>query len=281
MAIPVYTSIVKILLFGSRGYLGEQFQKLYPHALCPKMDIADAKGVAEILECEKPDVVINAAGKTGRPNIDWCETHKEETVHSNVLGPLVLLEECMKRKTYLVHLSSGCIYEGDNHGKGFSENDPPNFAGSFYSRTKAWIDMLLSEFPVLILRLRMPFDGSRNERNLIMKLAKYPKVLDVKNSLTYLPDLLVTAKNLIKKKKTGVYHVVNPGNISPYEVMLRYKEMVDPSHTVERLTLQDLGTVVQAGRSNCILSTAKLESEGIRLQPLDKALNEAFRMLKM
>ena len=44
-----------------------------------------------------PDVVINCAGKTGRPNVDWCEDHKEETVRANVTGPLILLDECRKQ----------------------------------------------------------------------------------------------------------------------------------------------------------------------------------------
>ena len=81
------------------------------------VDIADAGALGEVLEKEKPDIVINTAGKTGRPNIDWCEEHKVETLRSNVAGPLLLLEECAKRNIYWVHLSSGCVYEGDNNGK--------------------------------------------------------------------------------------------------------------------------------------------------------------------
>jgi dTDP-4-dehydrorhamnose reductase len=42
-----------------------------------------------VLDEVKPDVVINAAGKTGKPNVDWCEDHKEETLRSNDTGPLV------------------------------------------------------------------------------------------------------------------------------------------------------------------------------------------------
>ena len=102
---------MKVLIFGSNGYLGRQFAKLYPEAICPKADIADQASVSRILDAEKPDVVINAAGKTGRPNVDWCEDHKMETMRSNVTGPLVLLEECAKRNIYWVHLGSGCIYQ--------------------------------------------------------------------------------------------------------------------------------------------------------------------------
>jgi dTDP-4-dehydrorhamnose reductase len=102
--------------------------------------------------------VINCAGKTGRPNIDWCEDHKPETLRSNTTGALVLLGECLQRCIYLVHLSSGCLYRGDSGGTGFGEEDPPNFLDSFYVRTKWWAEEALSEFPVLIVRPRMIFD---------------------------------------------------------------------------------------------------------------------------
>lgn len=267
---------MNMLLLGSRGYLGEQFLKLYPDAKTPRFDIGDQAAVRRVLDELKPEIVINCAGKTGRPNVDWCEDHKEETLNANVTGALILMEECLKRGIYLVHMSSGCIYTGDNGGKGFSEEDPPNFFGSFYSRTKAWSDQVMKDFPVLTLRLRMPFDGSLSDRSLLMKLRRYNRVLDVKNSLTYLPDFLRVAAALIEKRKTGVFNVTNQGAVSPGDVMTMYREIVDPAHTFEKLTLVDLPDVVKAGRSNCILSTEKLTKEGLTMMPVEDALREAL-----
>ncbi len=219
-----------------------------------------------MLDAHKPSVVINCAGKTGSPNIDWCEDHKSETLRSNVTGALHVLESCLQRGIYLVHLSSGCIYEGDNDGRGFSEDDPPNYAGSFYSRTKAWADQIMREFPVLTLRLRMPFDGTLSPRNLIMKLRKYPRVLTSTNSITHLDDFVAAGMQLIARRATGVYNIVNEGTISPYEIMTRYRELVDSQHRFEPLTLAQLGEVARAGRSNCLLSTARLR-RGIDAAP--------------
>lgn len=264
------------MIFGSGGYLGSKFTEIYPDAACPKVDIADPHAVAEALDTEQPDVVINAAGKTGRPNIDWCEDHKMETLHSNVTGPLVLLEECQKRGAYLVHLGSGCIYTSDE-GHPMTEEDPPNFTGSFYSRTKGWIDQIFKDFDnVLVLRLRMPFDGSDSPRTLINKLRTYDKVLDVKNSMTYIPDLLAAAQKLIAKRCSGLYNIVNPGVLSPYDVMVMYKKVVQPDHEFEKITLDDLLDVVKAERSNCVLTNAKLENEGISMMPTEEALERCF-----
>lgn len=271
---------MKVVIFGARGYLGTYFSTLFPDAATPSVDIANAIDVAKALDEVKPDVVINAAGKTGRPNVDWCEDHKLETITSNVTGPLVLLNECAKRNVYWVHLGSGCIYSGDNGGKGFSEEDTPNFVGSFYSRSKAWIDQILKEFPVLVLRLRMPFDGTNEARNLITKLKNYDRILDAQNSITYIPDFLEASKKLIDKRATGFFNMVNPGTISPYEVMKMYKEIVDPSKDFEPFNIDELTDVTKAGRSSCVLSTEKLEGEGIEMKPVKEAVEEALKGLK-
>lgn len=273
------TSAGRVLIFGGRGFIGQHLLTLYPDAVAPAIDIADGTAVATALDAVRPDIVINCAGKTGRPNIDWCETHKTETLRANVTGAVVVLEECLRRGIYLVHLSSGCIYQGDNGGVGFSESDPPNYTGSFYSRTKAWADRIMWEFPVLTLRLRMPFDGSLSERNLLMKLRKYSRVLTEPNSITHLPDFFHAARQLIARRATGVRNVVNEGAISPWEIMTRYKELVDPDHSFVPLPLSQLGEVATAGRSNCLLSTALLRAEGLQLPPVREAVDRALRAL--
>ncbi len=270
----------KVLIFGGKGYIAAHLKTVYPDAVLPSVDICDEVAVQKILDSEKPTVVINAAGKTGRPNVDWCEDHKLETIMSNVHGPLVLLKACADRSIYWVHIGSGCTYEGTNGGKGFTEEDPPNFSGSFYARSKAWIDQILKEFPVLQLRLRMPFDSSDQPRNLINKLRRYTKILDEQNSLTYLPDFLKVITTLVAKRKTGIYNVTNPGTISPFQIMQKYKDMVDPSLSFERLTVDHLADVVKAGRSNCILSSEKLIREGIELLPVGTAVDEALNVMK-
>ncbi|MDB4979107.1 MAG: hypothetical protein JWM56_1293 [Candidatus Peribacteria bacterium] len=271
---------MKICILGSGGFLGGYFKEKYPDAQTPKLDIADQTALIAYLDAEKPDIVINCAGKTGRPNVDWCEDHKPETVRSNVTGALMVMEECLNRHIYLVHIGSGCIYQGDNGGKGWAETDPPNYFGSFYSRTKAWSDEILSEFPVLNIRLRMPFDGTASPRNLIMKLAKYGRVLDEPNSLTNMPDLLNAVAQLMEKRLTGTFNIVNPGVISPFEVMEMYKEIVDPAHVFERLTVDHLGEVAKTGRSNCILSGEKLRKAGIEMPDVREAVKNALVELR-
>jgi 3,5-epimerase/4-reductase len=116
--------------------------------------------IAEI-EKYKPTHVLNAAGVTGRPNVDWCEDNKAETIRTNVIGTLNLADICATRNIHHLLYATGCIFEYDDEhvigGKGFLETDTPNFHGSFYSHTKAMVEDLLVNFPTTcVLRVRMP-----------------------------------------------------------------------------------------------------------------------------
>lgn len=59
----------------------------------------------------------------------------------NVIGNLNVADLCFLRKIHLTLMATGCIYEYDGthaigSGIGFTEKDVPNFAASWYSKTK-------------------------------------------------------------------------------------------------------------------------------------------------
>lgn len=92
----------------------------------------------------KPTHVLNAAGSTGRPNVDWCEDHREDTIRNNVVGTINLADCCWERGIHITVFATGCIYAYDEKhpmgGPGFLETDKANFDGSFYSETKAHVE---------------------------------------------------------------------------------------------------------------------------------------------
>lgn len=271
---------MKILIYG-KGYLGEHFlaylNKQGEEALFGTADIGNIEQVRKDLATHSPDFVLNCAGKTGRPNVDWCETHKEETLYANVTGPLVLNQACTESGARLVHLGSGCIYDGDNNGKGFAETNAPNFDGSFYSRTKAWSERMLTEFPVLQLRLRMPIDANAGERNFISKIIKYEKVINVANSMTVIEDLMPASYELMKLGRIGIYNMTNPGAIDHKTILDMYKEIVDPNFNYQLMSVEEMyEKYADAKRSNCILNSSKLENEGIHMRPIVEAIRDCI-----
>jgi UDP-glucose 4,6-dehydratase len=264
--------IHKVLIVGA-GWLGNKYleyfraQSGFKTALW-RTDITDRQEVELTLDLLKPNIVINTAGKTGRPNIDWCETHHTETLRSNVVGPAILASCCAARNILLAHLSSGCIFDGASpNPNGFTEEDKP-CPVSFYGDTKVAGDEIVSQFEkTLILRIRMPIDRYPNQRNLITKLAGYPKVIDALNSVTVVDDLLFATLKLIMARKTGIYNIVNETPVRHKDIMDNYRRLVDPEHRFELISLDELYSqkLATSKRSNCILDTSKLRKAGITL----------------
>ena len=153
-----------ILIYGSTGYIGSKVCNLLD-----KAGISYIKGTARLenawdihLEIirHNPTNVLNLAGLTGRPNIDWCEEHKLETIRVNVVGTMNLIDICQQKDIHITNYTTGCIYNGDGP---FTEEDEPNWTTSFYSKTKVILETLSKEYNnVLNLRIRMPIDSDLN-----------------------------------------------------------------------------------------------------------------------
>lgn len=199
----------------------------------------------KILTAMRPQSVVNCAGFTGRPHIDECEVRRDETVKANIVLAANISRACADYGIPYVHISSGCIYQGSHN---YAEDAQPAERLSFYSQTKWIAEQAVKGY---VLRIRMPFDGSGHERCLLSKLAKYPRLIDCENSITFLPDVVyATCALLAKKAPIGVYHVTNEG-------VTRHSEIAAlMGWQKEFIPLESLGTA--APRSNCTLNSAKL-----------------------
>ncbi|OGZ08789.1 MAG: hypothetical protein A3D65_03260 [Candidatus Lloydbacteria bacterium RIFCSPHIGHO2_02_FULL_50_13] len=250
-------------LLGSRiaEYLGA---KINTKKITEREDLEDGTG-------SLPDIIINAAGKTGRPNVDWCEDHKEETYFANVTLAKIFADHAKKHRVKLVHLSSGCIYEGDNGGKGFAEEDTPNFESSFYSHTKAEAERLLKDYNnVLVIRPRMPITAVPHPRNLLNKLLGYRKIVVVPNSITIIEDLLPSLKWLVEHGHTGTFNFVNPGPVTHKDIMELYEKYSGRTLHKEYIPVAELR--VAAPRSNTILRSDKLTRFGFPMPHTKESL---------
>ncbi len=268
--------MVKYLIFGN-GFIGNHFRNYIIDSIIATGRINTIGDIYNQINEYKPEIVMNCIGKTGIPNVDWCEAHKDETFYSNVTVPALMAEVCDELGTYMVHMGSGCIYEGDRH---YVEISAPNFKGSFYSRTKIYSQQILQHYDnILQMRIRMPIDITPSPRNLITKLAGYKKVINVSNSVTCIPDLLEAAYRLMERKKTGIYNVVNEGAITHREILEMYRSIVDPAFVMpEFISVHELDTI--ARRSNCTLGIVKLENEGIKMRSVKDAIAECMKVYR-
>lgn len=267
----------------------------------------------DFLKRTKPEFLINAAGYTGKPNVDACEKDKAGTLLGNALFPATLAHACAALSIPWGHVSSGCIFSGAkvrNEGggqverdlnqpqwqallrknrsafQGFNEEDEPNFSFrqppcSFYSGSKALGEEAIKGIGrSYIWRLRIPFDQFDNARNYLSKLQNYPKVYDNANSLSHRADFVTACLELWRRRAPfGIYNVTNPGFITSRQVVEMIQKILKPSRAFEFWESDEefYRVAAKTPRSNCILDVAKLVATGVAMRPVEEALEDALR----
>ncbi|XP_077236759.1 trifunctional UDP-glucose 4,6-dehydratase/UDP-4-keto-6-deoxy-D-glucose 3,5-epimerase/UDP-4-keto-L-rhamnose-reductase RHM3-like [Tasmannia lanceolata] len=265
-------SRLKFLIYGRKGWIGGLLGKLCKERRIEfefgRGRLQDRRAILEDIRKVRPTHVFNGAGVTGRPNVDWCESHKVETIRTNVVGTLTLADVCKEKGLLVVNFATGCIFEYDTEhpegsGVGFKEEDKPNFIGSFYSKTKAMVEELLREFDNLCtLRVRMPISSDlSNPRNFITKISRYNKVVNIPNSMTVLDELLPISIEMAKRNCRGIWNFTNPGVISHNEILEMYRDYIDTGFKWVNFNLEEQAKVIVAPRSNNELDASKLQKE--------------------
>jgi UDP-glucose 4,6-dehydratase len=109
------------IILGSSGYVGSKIFRVLSKnetkvigVSRSEIDYTDPKILKELLRSKKPRFLINAAGYTGKPNVDACELAKGNCLDGNTVLPGVIRQVCEEFNITWGHFSSGCIYSGRN-----------------------------------------------------------------------------------------------------------------------------------------------------------------------
>ena len=250
-------------------------------------DYTDTAALTALLRQEKPEFLINAAGYTGKPNVDACELHKAECLFGNAVLPGRIAEACTAAGVPWGHVSSGCIYNGSRpDGTGFTEDDAPNFSFrsppcSFYSGTKALGEEVLAGRPdVYLWRLRIPFNEVDNPRNYLTKLLRYPTLLEATNAISQLDEFCAATFACWEKRiPFGTYNVTNPGQVTTHEIveLIRKTGVSDKNFVFFKDETDFMSKAAKTPRSNCVLNPSKLTRAGITLTEVHEAVERDLR----
>ncbi len=283
-----------IYLLGGSGYVGSAYQTLLARKQIAfrilrraDFDYTDQAALTDLLRREKPQFLINAAGYTGKPNVDACELHKTDCLFGNGVLPGRIAQACTDAGVPWGHVSSGCIYTGSRpDGTGFSETDTPNFAFrtnncSFYSGTKALgEEVLAGRTDVYIWRLRIPFNEVDNPRNYLTKLLRYNTLLDAANSISQLEEFVAATFACWEKRVPfGIYNVTNPGEVTTREVvdLIRKSGVSNKEFKFFANEAEFMRTAAKTPRSNCTMTSAKLAATGIQMTEVHEAIERDLK----
>lgn len=312
-----------ILLLGASGYIGTAFanelrrRKWDFQALCrSRLDYARFDFLLDFLKSNKPEFLINAAGYTGKPNVDACEEAKADTLLGNTLLPQTVAHACSAAAVPWGHVSSGCIFSGAKIAEdgrvrvekdmtkpdaraaaeespekvlGFTETDTPNFSFrdlpcSFYSGTKALAEEAISGIGrSYIWRLRIPFDEFDSARNYLSKLQRYPRIYDNVNSISHRADFVRACLDLWDKRAPfGIYNVTNPGFVTSRQTVEMIERILKPGRKFEfwKNDSEFYHQAARTPRSNCVMDVTKLLAAGVKMRDVREALEDSLKNWK-
>lgn len=278
-----------IYLLGGSGYVGQAYQALLQRKNIPfrnlrraEVDYTNGETLRAALLRDKPEFLINAAGYTGKPNVDACELQKHQCLFGNAVLPGIIADACAAAGVPWGHVSSGCIYTGSRpDGKGFTETDTPNFSFrtnncSFYSGTKALGEEILSGKPSLyVWRLRIPFNNIDGPRNYLTKLIRYQRLLEATNSISQLEEFVASTFACWEKRVAfGTYNVTNPGQVTTHEVVDLIKQAGVSNKQFEFFKDETdfMNIAAKTPRSNCTMDSTKLAKAGIQMTEVHEAV---------
>lgn len=273
-----------VLLLGDSGYVGQAFQRYFkafgiPYKTSPFRRDAALPSIVMY----KPTFVINAAGYTGKPNVDACEDNKGECLDGNAVWPGKVRAICEANGITWGHVSSGCIYKNyrlaADHA--FREDDVPNFTfrrgpSSWYSGTKALGEEVLEGAKdCYIWRLRIPFSEVDGDRNYLSKVMRYPHLLDVENSMSQIDEFVWACwQTMVTKAPFGTYNVTNPGSMYTHGVvnLIKRAGLCKDKQWLFFKNEHEFMKTVRTPRSSCVMDSSKLASVGIKMSPLHEAI---------
>lgn len=217
---------MRVLIIGASGQLGAALHQTFADTtvLTPshaELDISQPQTIGAIRELN-PDLVLLPGAYT---NVDGCATDPERAFRENTLGPKYVALACAARAVPLVYVSTNEVF-GGTATLPYREYDQPGPVNA-YGRSK-WggEQAVLQHAPnAQIVRVAWLFGGPRNFVRTMLRLAAEPgrsgplRVVDDEiGSPTYAHDAALAIRQLVDCGIPGIYHIVNEGHCSRYDL---------------------------------------------------------------
>ncbi len=216
-----------ILVTGAGGQLGLALaRRLGPRCIpCDQamLDITDSIKVQRVIEEAKPSVVVHCAAYT---QVDRAESEADRSAATNAAAVAQLTAVCRTLDAVLVQISTDYVFGGDLlRTTPYVETDPPAPL-SVYGQTKLSGEQQAALWEKhYIVRTCGLYGHTPRKTNFVEKILELARtrdrlrvVDDQRCSPTYVEHLVDAILFLCDASAFGLYHVVNQGSITWYEL---------------------------------------------------------------
>ena len=228
---------MKVLVIGSDGQLGLEFQKIsnscnslsWFFSTIKTLDLLKLDSISSFLNDIKPSVIINCAAYT---SVDKAETESELADIINYKAVDIISNWTSDNNKKLIHFSTDYVFDGLSQTP-LNENSFTNPVNEYgFSKLKGEQVCLLNDPTSIIIRTSWLYSSfGNNFVKTMIELMKKNKSIKVVNdqigSPTYAYDLAKVIVKIIMYHKTesGLFHYSNEGEISWFEFARSIREL--------------------------------------------------------
>jgi dTDP-4-dehydrorhamnose reductase len=274
-----------LLILGKTGTLGAAFSRVCEernihHLVLSRadLDITDAASMEQVIKELHPWGIINAAGYV---RVDEAEEDANACMEANCHGPSVLAKLCHEQRVRFLTFSTDLVFDG-NKNSPYVESDAVNPLNVYgHSKASAEKRMLKDNPEALIIRTSSFFGPWDRYNFVVQTLASLNEgktvkaASDVYVSPTYVPDLVHVSLDLLLDGDNGIYHVTNGDAVSWAELAEKIAHLSGcDASLVKRVRQNRMGWKARRPAYSVLRS-----EKGIRLQPLEQALERCFEAL--
>jgi dTDP-4-dehydrorhamnose reductase len=214
--------------------------------------------------------------------VDRCEQEPDWAYRENAIGTQNVALACQALGIPLVYVSTAGVFGGDKP-EPYIEFDAPRPA-NVYGLSKLAGEQIVASLlrRYFIVRAGWMIGGGPRDKKFVGKIARLIvdnrgplRVVDDKlGSPTYAKDLLAGIQRLMQAGHWGLYHMVNKGCCTRYEVALKVREFLGRPE-VEILPVSSAHFPLPAPRARSeAMRNLKLELLGVHARTWEEALQE-------
>ena len=239
----------------------------------------DLNNLRELLEKEKPDVLVNTMGYS---NIDFCELNKSDTEMLHVEVTEKICKICENIGTKQIFLSSDYVFDGEKGN--YSEDDVPNPV-NYYGLSKLKAEQLILKNSInTVIRTSVIYDWDYRARffnSVIKNLQNNQEInatTDVYNSVTFLDNLVESIFKVITLNQNGIFHVVDSACVNRFE----FAEMIAKIFRLDKnlikiASVQDEPKNIAKRPKNACLNNSKAKKElGLNFNTIEEGVSRVF-----
>lgn len=216
-------------LLKKRGYI-VYATDLVSNANISKLDVRNLKDVMDFIKLRKPNIVLHLAAET---DVDKCELNKNHAYETNAKGTENMAVVCKEFDIPLVYISTGAVFDGEKAG-GYTELDEPNPISVYgKSKLKGEEAVLSALTKYYIVRAGWMIGGYNKDKKFVWKIIQLlktkkeiPVVTDKIGSPTFTRDFAKGLLDIMLTGKYGVYHCVNKGICSRFDIAKKIVEYI-------------------------------------------------------